>query len=329
MPATRPYPNRKPPRVKIAVPFYDSLPENFTMFAENMVYHGIPGYNVALTKKHSTIIQFARNELLREPEGLEWDYVFFLDDDLGFDKQTLSSRVPVKHPDGRMVEIPYMNALMKRILDHGKHICAGWYCQRGGDYLPLVFEEHVKDGQPALFNIIEPKDEGVEQVAAVATGFLCIHRDVIRSFDRERDQHVHIWRQFEKWREANSLDDFPPEVKAYLEASKPAINPPFWLEETWDPYTEKWLSCGEDVFFCREARRLGYEIWVDWSVSLGHEGKLFITPEHFKANNQQRYLADREEFWRKQGKDVPAGKGESDGSSSSGQDSIDRPVEAR
>jgi len=301
MKVSLPYANRKLPRVKIAVPFYDSLPETFTMFAENMVYCGIPGYHVVLTKKHSTIIQFARNELMREPEGLEWDYLFFLDDDLGFTHKQLCTRVPVSHPDGRVEEIPLMNALMKRILDNGKLICAGWYCQRGGDHLPLVFDEYRSDGEIMYLHRLDPPKDGLESVGAVATGFLCIHRDVIRAFDRQRDERIVINKRFKAWREQNPDYALPAELRDYIDrCAKPDIRPPFWLDETFDATKQQWQAVGEDVFFCREAKKLGFEIWVDWSCWLGHEMKMFMTPDLYRANNMPDMLKSRDEWWAKE-----------------------------
>ncbi len=45
--------------------------------------------------------------------------------------------------------------------------------------------------------------------------------------------------------------------------------PGFWLEADVPGESE---HMSEDVWFCRKARSLGYEVWVDPTIVVGHIG---------------------------------------------------------
>lgn len=49
---------------------------------------------------------------------------------------------------------------------------------------------------------------------------------------------------------------------------------------------QKWFSFeqneGEDIWFCRRARQLGYKVFLDADVKCGHVGDLIVTEDNFK-----------------------------------------------
>lgn len=292
------------PRVKICIPFYDSVALPAIRFTEHLQTFGIPGYRPILAKKPSTIIQFARNEMVEEPKGMEWDYIFFLDDDVGFEQEDMNTMVEVS--DGlERVQLPLVLAYMKAILDHRMPICAGYYCARGGDNLPLVFQEIHANDKYVWRNILEPPEEGVYEVDAVATGFLCIKKSVFDAFEDDLNRKQAVVNKFRAWRKDNPDFDMPKPLREFLDISKPTVYPPFWLDYIEDPWDDKFNKVGEDIYFCREAKRLGFRIAVDFSIRLGHESKRFVTPDDYLAEIKDRVVPLQNKFMEDRGVVLP------------------------
>lgn len=287
------------PLVKIQIPYYDSLPASMMEICEHITMgNSIPGYQVALTRKETTIITFGRNELIADPPGIDnWDYLFFLDDDMGFDNETLRSAVYVDW-NGQSFEVPMFIGLMKKILDHDLNICGGLYCQRGTPYMPQVFKtltpEHT-DGP--WINMVDPPESGVHEVDAIATGFLCIKRRVFKAFDREFERRHNVTKEYRAWLEKQeNLDAIPPEVQRYLGVSRPDLHPPFWHDYIIDPTKKTWVNVGEDIFFCKEAKKLGFKIYCDFDVQLGHLANKWVTPGFYRLNTQEEVIEGHKQF---------------------------------
>jgi glycosyltransferase involved in cell wall biosynthesis len=297
----------KLPRVKIAVPFYDSLPVKMVELIEQIIMGGIPGYRAAVIRKESTIIQFARNELVDEPPSLEYDYLFFIDDDMGYDEERFRSQVDVD-VNGKTYKVPYVISLIKRIVDHDLDICAGYYTQRCAPHMPLVYKKlypGTNDGP--WVHVLDPPADGVHEIDAVATGFLCIKRRVIDAFKEEFKKREAILRRFQEWcgtdgkAAAFKRLDIPLEVIQYLHICKPDLHPPFWVDTLWDPSQNKWVNVGEDIYFCREAQRLGFKIHCDFGVGLGHETRKWITPEQYVHAYKEQTIKSHLEWCEKKG----------------------------
>jgi len=280
------------PTVRVCIPFYEGLPPPAVQLNEQLTHSGLPGYNVVIAKKQGTIIQFARNELL---EG-EWDYAFFVDDDVGFSQLEMMRRVVVDSPDGKRYELPIMLAYLKTILDHRLKICAGYYCGRHSPHLPLVYKEVLFRGEKAYRHILMPPETGLGEVDGVGTGFMCIHRTVLDMFKSRFKEREEITRRYKVWRDANLRPGLPREVADYLQACKPDLFPPFWTDHVHDPYRAEWMSVGEDLYFCREARKLGFKIYVDWSIQVGHQTTIFITPAKYRHAYMDEAVAHEKEF---------------------------------
>jgi len=86
-------------------------------------------------------------------------------------------------------------------------------------------------------------DNGLVRVQRVGTGFMLIRRHVLR---RMQDEHPE-WEYYDPIAKASmwSIFDFKSTREAYI---------------------------GEDYLFCDRAREMGFEIWVDPSLKLGHMG---------------------------------------------------------
>lgn len=281
---------KKKPVVKIAIPFYDHLPEQCIFWLENMFSQGMPGYDVFVVKRHSTIIQFARNELVVEPKQLDWDFLFFIDDDVGFLPQEAGER------DLNNLVKPI--SLMKVILDHNLDICGGLYCSRGKPYPPLIFKELSaidKNNNPIYTHYLDYPLDKLIKVDAIGTGWLCIKKRVFDKFDEEMARREKVRDNYLDWSKKNA-EKLQKPLREYLNISKAEINPPFWLDLVWDESKGEYAKVGEDIYFCREAKKLGFDIWCDTRVKLGHETKIMITPDDYQRYYKDDLLKRRAEF---------------------------------
>src|SRR3989304_9429554 len=73
----------KPKVVKVAMPFYNGLRMPGQMLLEQLQRFGIPGYELFVTRTESTIIPFTRCDMIDTPPGIPYDFLFFVDDDIG------------------------------------------------------------------------------------------------------------------------------------------------------------------------------------------------------------------------------------------------------
>jgi hypothetical protein len=251
------------------------------MLIEQLQAIGIPGYRTIMRKNNSTVIVLTRNDMIVDAPNINYDFLFFIDDDVGFPLDEMNTMYEVEGPNDRIIAVPKMIYLIKRILDHNKDICAGYYCGRSRPHLPMVFK--FDRGSDTLYeHILEPPESGLHEVDSVATGFLCIKKKVFEKFREQFETRVKAGRQFEQWKEANGLKKLPKPVREYIEASRLNIFQPFWLDYVYDPFYDQWRHMGEDTFFCREAKRLGFKIWVDFDVNVGHQYERFITADQYR-----------------------------------------------
>jgi len=270
---------RKAPVVKVCIPYYDAMPQPGMILNEQLVYWGIPGYDTHIFKQQGAIIEFARNDLVNTEPDMDYDFVFFIDADIGFDKDTMTI-----FPQG---DIPIMIKKMKTILDHDLFICGGYYTMRAPPHLPTVYTHLEGDVYSPILN---PPKEGVLEVGALATGFLCIKKAVFDRFAKHNkdvlarvDNAKLALKNLEELAGADiKLQSNVRQIKEAMAVMKPAAHPPFWVDYPWDPFKEKYVQMGEDIYFCNQARKLGYKIYCDFSVEVGHESKYYPTPDKYR-----------------------------------------------
>ena len=107
----------------------------------------------------------------------------------------------------------------------------------------------MKYNEEGLFQImLDFPTDRLFEVNGIGTGFLCIKREVLERFT-------------------------PDVVKEY--------GTPFGIGSGPTGREE-----GEDLSFCRRAQKLGYKIWADPTIPLGHIGKIAYTKENFDAFRQ-------------------------------------------
>ena len=128
---------------------------------------------------------------------------------------------------------------LERLLSHKKDIVAG-LCTKRIDPPEPVFRQWMDEIQN--YGVILQWQEGkLVEVDACGTGLILISRKVIE----EVAQAYH-----------------PQEYADHGDG--------FWFEFLRGPHNQEW---GEDVSFCWKARRLGYQMFVDTSVTPGHVGE--------------------------------------------------------
>lgn len=124
---------------------------------------------------------------------------------------------------------------------------------RGLDIVGGLYFRKSEEAEPLVFKYDEkgnhsqmfsyPKDELFE-VDAIATGFLLIHRKVFAAFTPEVQKEIGA--PFDIGRGANGREE------------------------------------GEDFSFCRRAKKLGFKIWCDPTIPLGHIGTYVYRERNFE-----------------------------------------------
>ncbi|RJX21809.1 MAG: hypothetical protein C4570_02045 [Ammonifex sp.] len=287
---------QSPPRVKVCIPYYESLPEPAVMLNEHLIRSGIPGYLVILSKRQTAIITFSRNELADANDGFDYDYIFFVDSDVGYSEEEMNRPVQLNF-DGRKIVVAKIIAQMKQILDHGLNICGGFYCSRKAPYAPMVFKKNPADPM-GYVSIADFPDSGVHEIDAIGTGFLCIKRPVIEAFHSRARERLAMAENARKAVQliGEALEGQPEKkqhlsrIAEYIETANPGAYPPFWLDAFYQPEKRAWRNVGEDIYFCREAQKMGYKLYCDFQIQLGHMTTRFIKPEIYKGTHQAAFV---------------------------------------
>lgn len=122
-----------------------------------------------------------------------------------------------------------------------KSIVGGAYVIKKENYTWITSKP--MDDQPIDF---KPNAELVE-ARWVAGGFMAIHRSVLTAMIEELKLPL----------------CHPKDMKFW----------PFFLPILWQHPNGDWLELSEDWAFCEKARQLGFKVWIDPSVRIGHAGR--------------------------------------------------------
>lgn len=184
------------------------------------------GINVKLvTLRNESLVQRARNSLVAHFLASSASHMIFIDADIGFDGRSVLRLVG---HDRAIIGAPYRKKDLARV---------DWALNA------LPSEDGMAERDPRT---------GAFRVNHLATGFLCIRRDVLQTlFDRHPE-----WRY-----EYPVLEGPPGEWRRYLSS----------IFDCWiDPVSKSYLS--EDYGFCVRAQKEGFEIWCDPGIVLEHHG---------------------------------------------------------
>lgn len=294
-----------PKKVRIAFPFYRDLPKACVALREQLMHVGIPGYEVHMLMRDTAVIVFGRNELRESPPpaALPYDYLFMIDTDTMLsheDVMTKQSEPLPGFPNG----LPLVISWMKKILDHQLDICGGLYVARQPLHLPHVYEHHPYN-PGHYWNKLDFAEGELIECDALGTGFICIKREVLDRIDQLAEENQEKWRRAEVALETLSktvpCSEEVRSLRECLEVCRPNVYPAFWIDRYFDPLEKKWKFVGEDIYFCRLAKSLGFRIFCDTSVQLGHQTDFYATYAHFKASYWDEAHEVRKAYLKKHG----------------------------
>lgn len=195
------------------------------------------------------------------------DYLFQLDDD-----------VKIYHS---------LEKTVGRLLAHEYPICSGIYYRGCDPYGPIGFIQEPESKGYAHLPDWEPGS--LIKVDAVGMGCTLIHREV---FEEMKKQFAIVmdWRGAYRLEHPDDTDHFAPSDQIITMDDLPD-----YARFPW--YALQYMRT-EDLYFCENAKRIGYDIWLDTSLELDHLQTLPINRGHF-LNARERY-GKESEIWRRQ-----------------------------
>lgn len=168
------------------------------------------------------------------------------------------------------------------LMDRDLPIVGGLYIARREPYLPQIYTTaQPGEGLAPPFStvITTPRDlywpiteydsssQGVMEVDAIGAGCLMVKREV---FEKLAANHAAV---------DAALNDILEDLRSTLSEAHYAIAKEHI--RMMDPWFEFLNDEGEDLYFCRQARRAGYKIHCDLSVKCRHLGIVPIEEAHF------------------------------------------------
>jgi hypothetical protein len=224
-------------------------------------YSSMCGIDIAIMNVGSSMITHGRNLTVEMALKEKMDWLCWVDSDMKFG------------PDSLM-----------RLMAWGKDIVGATYNRRVAPYGTLG---KLKGSRPS-----EPLGDGLHEALLLPGGFLLVKADVYRKL-------FYPWyAEGYEWPGVDGLEKFKAMMRCYFESVPPeeALSSlgetefGAWMRDNFSlgEGAEKTMILSEDLYFCRQARRAGYEIWCDLglSYSMVHLGVLEVTtlkPEHQAA----------------------------------------------
>ena len=213
--------------------------KNFVQLCFDLVQNGM---SIQISQDYSSMVNFARCKclganVLRGPKQIPWDgklnydYQLWIDSDIVFNSEKFWQICDVALPANAVNEEGTVENEKKRA------ISAGWYCTEDGNTTSVAHwldeEDFRSNGGVMNHETIESISKRRKPFTVDYTGFgwLLIEKGVFESLE-------YPW--------------FAPKMQVFESG------------EVQD-------MCGEDVSFCLDAKELGFEIWCDPRVRVGHE----------------------------------------------------------
>lgn len=139
-------------------------------------------------------------------------------------------------------------------------VVCGLYVMRTFPYPPLAFREKDPTPRYLAYEEVQPilKERGLLEVDAVGTGAMLIKREVLEAVCEKRG--------------------FPDN--------------PVWLtptRSTVDDLKKRVWVWGEDLTFCRDARELGYRVWLDSRWESGHYEERIVSSRDYQLAARATY----------------------------------------
>ena len=205
------------------------------------------------------------------------DYLFQMDDDI---------HMPL--PLGITLNI---------LLGHGHPIIAGMYFRGSEPYgsIAFIYKDKEKGPRDGYVSIVDWEPGSMLRVDAVGMGCTLIHREV---FERMQKEFVLV----ESWRGELRLEH-PDDLKEHLAPSDRITtmeDKQEGIEDVLFPFYALSYMRTEDMYFCENARKLGYDVWLDTSLELGHLQTQAIGKQDFIKRRRESELrrGERPAIWR-------------------------------
>lgn len=141
-------------------------------------------------------------------------------------------------------DLVFSSEHITRIMSHDLDIVGGVYCKKSEGDVQVVCNSVGKS---------ENRPSGVSEVGYIGTGFLCVSRKVFEVMIQEFGKD--IWYLIDPDHTKREYDFWHTGVYDYGEAVTPR---------------RRYLS--EDWWFCQKAMDVGFRVWMDMGVILGHSG---------------------------------------------------------
>lgn len=285
---------KREPTVRVAIPHYGALPPEMLKPLLFLMRQGIPGYKVDFRNKQTALLPVSRSRLAERDTS--YDYLMFVDADMGFGEPYDMVETESK----RMVPTIVMG--IKRLLDHGLDVVGGLYMKRQMPHDPLAYIE-----SPRVENfydtLLEYPDDQVIEVDAVGTGFLCIHRRVIEAVEEYMEQQCDLndrmqWLlSMHKEEMVQALPEQHQEsMREALGSARVPFGLPFWMDAFRNSATGKIEPQGEDIFFCKLAKKLGFKIHLDTGCNIGHMTTKFVTKDVYEQCFREGLIEGRKQL---------------------------------
>lgn len=139
--------------------------------------------------------------------------------------------------------------MLEKLIAHDKDMVTGVLLKRDFPHHPILFYSVDEKGNCGVQFLHELPGEGLIKIVNCGLGCVLIKTDVFRTME--------------------------PFV-----AVKDTIDPPQWIT-IGQVQKDHWA---DDIDFFNRALKLGFELYVDLSIQVGHMGQIIITPE-FKDGN--------------------------------------------
>lgn len=153
---------------------------------------------------------------------------------------------------------------LKRLISMKRDVATGVYYSRKAPFNPVVYE-FLPNGR--IRNLTTLRDKPFK-VDACGAGFMLISKRVLRAFTKEV-----------KLGPGLLLDRY---------FGQPFHHISFMNEQTGEPE-----QLSEDASFCHRVKALGFQIWADPAIRIGHVRREAVYKEHFDLYHQQELAADK------------------------------------
>jgi hypothetical protein len=233
----------KTKKIMVATPLHDGRAHIEYITSLLDLYYMIGKYELDIEFKYyenHSLITFARNKLANDCVKNGFDYLFFIDSDIGFnildflyaiqlsiieDKKIICATYPKKRIDWKRIHSANEDNKIKSLEDYEKY---------SSEYALDLFDEK------RTFDPHSPVE-----VFSNGTGFMLISKDVFLKFSKEHPEKKYLDYETKE------------EVVAFFDCEI-------------DKDTNLYFA--EDTNFCKYANNLGFKVWLLPWVNLSHTG---------------------------------------------------------